>query len=277
VCRFCVEHGEGERWYLNARNYAFDLESDLRRRQYLLSFISGFGAMRERTLTWMERLAALPAPLGRASKAAISRHMQAHHFGQPLPLEDCRKVLELATSITVVPCICRMHSHGQSAEEVCTLVTTQPIVPVLEQGFESYADGPGLDDFHTMSVEETMALLEGCEERGLMHSIWTFETPFTAAICNCNLDSGCMAMKLTAGYEMKLMWRGESVVQLDAEKCASCGRCASICPFEAIEANGRILAHAEKCWGCGICRAACDHQALTLVDRASVPEVSSLW
>jgi ferredoxin len=277
VCKFCVEHGEGERWYLNARNYAFDLESDLKRRDYVVRFISHFGDTRASTITWMERLGAMPAPLERAGKAAISRHMQTHHFGQPVPIEECEKILEMATSITVIPCICRMHTPGKKAEEVCVLVTAKPIEPVLQEGFKDYENGPDLDDFHTLSVKEAMALLTKSEERGLMHSIWTFETPFAAAICNCNLESGCMAMKLTAGYEMKMMWRGEWVVQLDADKCAQCGRCVDVCPFGAIETNGTVTAHATKCWGCGICRSACSHDALTLVERQSVPEVAALW
>lgn len=278
MCQFCVEHGEGQRWYLNAENYAFDLASDLRRRDYVVNFISGFGQMRENAISWMERLDSLPAPLERAGKELVSRRMRKHHFGQPLPIEDCEQVLNLATSITVIPCICRMHAPGKTAEEVCILVTTQAITPYLEQGFRDYADGPDLDDFHQMSVDETMELLRDCEQRGLMHSIWTFQTPFTAAICNCNLESGCMAMKLTAGYEMKLMWRGESVIELDEQRCTACGACAKLCPFDAITAARRsVTAEAGRCWGCGICRAACSQDALSLADRRSVPAVASLW
>ena len=42
MCQFCVEHGEGKRWYLEASNYAYDLDSDLKRREYVLEFIRGF-------------------------------------------------------------------------------------------------------------------------------------------------------------------------------------------------------------------------------------------
>jgi Fe-S-cluster-containing hydrogenase component 2 len=123
-----------------------------------------------------------------------------------------------------------------------------------------------------------MALMHSCEERGLMHSIWTFKTPFTAAICNCNLSSGCMAMKMTAGYDIKLMWRGEGVAVLDAESCTGCGACAKVCPFSAITATkGTVALHAEMCWGCGICRPTCRQGAIKLAERSSVPAVASLW
>lgn len=279
MCRFCVEHGEGERWYLQASNYAYDLESDARRREYMIGFVQGFSAMRENAIGWMERLDKLPAPVSRLGKSVVSRRMQEHHFGQPVPIEECERILALATSITAIPCICRMHEPGKRADEVCILVTTQPIEPYLQKGFESYADGPDLDDFHTMTAEQAMELLRDCERQGLMHSIWTFKTPFAAAICNCDLESGCMAMRMTQGYDMKLMWRGEWVARLDGERCTSCGACAKRCPFSAIDApRGRqVSLHAEKCWGCGVCRSACREGALSLVDRRSVPEVASLW
>jgi len=279
MCQFCVEHGEGKRWYLAAQNYAFDLDSDLKRREYVIDFVRGFDAMRSTAITAGETLRKLPAPLARLGKNAISHHQEKVHFGQPVPLEDCEQVLDLATSITVIPCVCRMHQRGKTAEEVCILVTAKPITDVLEEAFSSYDDGPGLDDFHTMTKDETMALLRSCEERGLMHSIWTFHTPFTAAICNCNLASGCMAMKLTVGYDIKLMWRGETVARFDAEACSGCGACASLCPFGAIDASASGPVHhvAENCWGCGICRAACDQGAIELVDRRTVPAVANLW
>lgn len=278
MCQFCVEHGEGKRWYLNAANYAFDLKSDLQRREYVVEFVSGFESMRSNALTWMERFDRVPAPLSRAGKAVISARQKRVHFGQPVPLEECEQILDLCTSVTVIPCICRMHAPGQRAEEVCLLVTTQPVEAILAEGFKDYQDGPDLDDFNRISKDEAMALMRACEDQGLMHSVWTFKTPFTAAICNCNIESGCMAMRLTAVHDLKVMWRGESVASIDADKCTACRRCASVCPFNAIDTAPRAVSiAAQRCWGCGICRSACHHNAITLADRRSVPEVANVW
>jgi ferredoxin len=277
MCQFCVEHGEGKRWYLQANNYAYDLDSDLKRREYVLEFIRGFEAMRSTAIAAGEVLGKLPAPVGRIGKNAISKSMQKNHFGQPIPIEDCEQVLDMATSITVIPCVCRMHQRNRTAEEVCILVTAKPILPLLAEGFADYDGGPGLDDFHTMTKDDTMSLLRACEERGLMHSIWTFKTPFTAAICNCNMSSGCMAMKLTTGYGIKIMWRGEGVAMLDAERCTRCGACSRLCPFDAITAGGHIRIDPAKCWGCGICRSACEQRAIALAERTAVPAVATLW
>lgn len=280
MCQFCVEHGEGKRWYLEAQNYAHDLESDLRRRDYIVHFIRDFDTTRSTALTAMALLERFPRPVERAVKNMWSRRQQDNHFGQPVALEDCEKILELATSVTVIPCICRQHAPNRVAEPVCMLVTTQPMEAVLESGFKDYVNGPTLDDFHKMSRQEALALLRSCEERGLMHSVWTFLTPFTAAICNCNISSGCLAMSLTVGHDLKVMWRGEDIAILDAEKCVGCGACAKLCPFDAITVAGRrapVVHDRAKCWGCGICRAGCRTDAITLVDRRSVPEVARLW
>lgn len=278
MCQFCVEHGEGERWYLQAKNYAYDLDSDVRRRRYMIEFVQGFSDMRANALTWMDRLDKLPTPLSRAGKNLVSARQKVNHFGQPVPLEECERILEMATSITSIPCICRMHTPGQTADEVCLMVTTKPVESILEEAFASYDDGPDLDDFHQLTSEEAMAILRQCEDSGLMHSIWTFKTPFAAAICNCNVESGCMAMRLTAVHDLKVMWRGEWVAQLDEDACTRCGRCAQVCPFAAIEASrGRVELRVAECWGCGICRTACQQGALKLVDRRTVPAVAALW
>jgi len=278
VCQFCVEHGEGERWYLQAKNYAYDLDSDIRRRDFMVDFVRGFGDARANALVWMERLDHLPSPLSRAGKNLISKRQQVSHFGQPVPLEECERILAIATSITAIPCICRMHAPGKKADEVCLLVTTRPVEGVLQEGFSGYEDGPTLDDFHRISAAEAMDLLRECEHSGLMHSIWTFKTPFAAAICNCNIESGCMAMRLTAVHDLKMMWRGEWVAQLDEQKCTRCAKCTKVCPFDAVRSGGgRVELLAERCWGCGVCRSACEAGALTLADRRSVPEVAALW
>lgn len=278
MCQFCVEHGEGKRWYLQAQNYAADLDSDLERRAYIVDFIQGFDVMRARAVTAGETLRKLPRPVTRLGKRLISRNMQRDHFGQPLPIEDVEQVLDLATSITVIPCVCRMHEPNRTAEEVCVLVTAKPIDSVLMEGFKDYDDGPDLDDFHSVTKDEALALMRSCEERGLMHSIWTFKTPFTAAICNCNLSSGCMAMKMTAGYDIKVMWRGEMVAEIDDELCTRCGGCAKICPFSAISTvRSAVILHADKCWGCGICRSSCRHDAISLSERSTMPAIANLW
>lgn len=277
MCKFCVEHGEGERWYLQAKNYAYDLESDLRRRDYVVSFMRDFGVNRAKVIAGLEFAKSLPQPIAEYGRRKFRAAMREHHFGQPVPIEDVERIFDVATSITRIPCVCRRF-EGTRDDRHCFLITTQPITPLLEEGFRDYVDGPRLEDFHTVSKADALAALRGFEERGLMHSVWTFETPFIAAICNCDLSSGCMAMKVSVGYATPIMWRGEWYAEIDREDCTGCGVCRKLCPFRVMRLEQRKASvNPSECWGCGVCRAGCTKGAITLKDRNMLPVPLQAW
>lgn len=280
MCRFCVQHGDGERWYLNASNYVADLESDLARRGYIIDFVRGFERMRSRALLGVRALEYAPAPLSSAVRNRINLRQQEHHFGQPVPIEECERIFSMATSIVQLPCVCR-NAAGTPERGYCLAVTALPMDDVLREAFEGFAEGPDVSALQRLTPDEAMALLRRCEDEGLMHSVWTFITPFIGAICNCDMASGCMAMNMTVGHDVKVMWHGEHVVELHAEECIGCGACVTRCPFGAIDAGAGmrepVSIRLRDCYGCGVCRSACPQGALRLVARADVPEVALLW
>jgi ferredoxin len=280
MCRFCVQHGDGEKWYLQAENYAADLESDMLRRGYIIDFVQGFERMRSRALLAARAVDVAPGPVSSAIKRTIHERQQAHHFGQPVPIEECERIFGFATSIVRLPCVCRT-AAGTPDDAYCIAVTTKPMDDVLGEAFAGYENGPDTAGLERMTKEQAMELLRECERRGLMHSVWTFITPFIGAICNCDLQSGCMAMNLTVGHDIKIMWKGEYVATLEETRCTGCGACVERCPFNAIDkpADRHRPARLRQtdCYGCGVCRAACKHDAIALLDRASVPAVANAW
>ncbi len=279
MCQFCVQHGDGKAWYLEASNYAHDLTSDLERRGFVIDFVQGFDGMRSRANTWVDMLEKAPAPAEKAIKARITKRQQAHHFGQPVPIEECERIFDFATSIVRLPCVCRTYA-GKSERGYCLAVTATPMDDTLAEAFGGFEMGPDISRLESMTKNEAMTLLHRCEQEGLMHSVWTFITPFIGAICNCDMSSGCMAMNLTVGHDIKMMWRGEYVASLAEETCVHCGACAELCPFDAIDFNRaqkRVTLRQEDCWGCGVCRAACKKNSLALLPRASVPAVAEVW
>ncbi|MEM3382981.1 MAG: 4Fe-4S binding protein [Nitrososphaerales archaeon] len=56
-------------------------------------------------------------------------------------------------------------------------------------------------------------------------------------------------------------------IEIDREKCISCGACVSPCPVKAItqDSNWDVIFHEEKCVGCGICVNACPVRAIQML------------
>jgi MinD superfamily P-loop ATPase len=122
-------------------------------------------------------------------------------------------------------------------------------------------------------------LLKEWETEGLVHTVWTFGTPFIAGICNCD-RSDCMAMLATVGRGVQLMFRAEFVAAVDEDLCTGCRSCMRVCQFGAIGYSAdrrKIVIDASRCYGCGLCRAVCPQEAITLKDRAAVPAAANRW
>ena len=159
-------------------------------------------------------------------------------------------------------------------------VTTRPMDDVLAEGFGGMPDRPDVSRFQHLDKAEAMRMLRDAEDRGLMHSVWTFVTPFIAAICNCNLASGCMAMRITLDYDTKIMWKGHTVASVDPERCRGCAACVGHCPFKAVRwdrSARRATVDPAACWGCGICRSSCSERAIAMHERSEVPAASGIW
>ena len=274
MCEFCTQHGDGKKWYLQAENYAVDLSRDLERRAYVVDFVQGFDSRMKRNVVLLDAMKAAPSPIRSAFRSFAQPRQLRDHYGQPVPIEECERIFDFATSIVQLPCVCR-HFAGKPEEGYCLAVTVTPIDETLEEAFRGFGDGPDTPALQRLTRDEATAVLRRAESEGLMHSVWTFKTPFIAAICNCNLPSGCIAMKTTLYWGHKTMWKGEYHADVDVTACVGCGACVERCPFSAVALDARDVAviDPDACYGCGICRSACSTDAITLVDRVPAEEV----
>ena len=281
MCEFCHKHGEGKKWYLQAKNYSEDLMSDLRRRKFIADFFSKPGDLTE-SMGKLEKLSRAPAFVKGVLAPYISGRQKKIHFGQVLPMEDVERIFSFVTGIVRLACLCRQENLG-TEQRYCYGISMAPqggeFRKIIEEIDASYLTGPDTAGLETLTKEEALDSFRQHEKEGLCHSVWTFITPFVGGICNCD-RSDCYAMRATVTYGIPIMFRAEYVAEVNPELCNGCRQCMRACQFGAMgysAANKKVVIDPRRCYGCGVCRASCTKDAITLNDRTSVPIAASIW
>ena len=277
MCEFCQKHGEGKKWYLNVKNYSHDLLSDLARKSFIDNFYSEAMGLGLEKLVKRERIFAKKKRMPANLVTQFVDSSKETHFGQVIPLEDVRSIFEMCSSISRIACGCRWATEKKE-ERCCFGITIDPL-----RWYESCDTGffgrPDLARYESMTLEQAMDAVTVHDRQGLIHSVWTFMTPFIGAVCNCDMD-GCMAMRHTRGLNMQAMFRAEYVAEIDPLLCAGCRGCENICPVQAVdhlEQEQKCRIDKTKCYGCGVCRTACGKGAVILKNRAEDPVAATLW
>jgi Pyruvate/2-oxoacid:ferredoxin oxidoreductase delta subunit len=281
MCEFCHQHGEGKKWYLQAKNYSEDLLSDLRRRQYIFDFLK-YPEHSANGVENLGKLKSLPGFVQSVVNPYITNRQKKSHFGQVVPLEECEKIFDSLGSIVRIACYCR-HSTVGTEQRYCYLLSMAPngglMADLVTSVDASYLTGPDTAGLEVLNKNEAILSLKAHEKEGLCHTVWTFITPFIGAICNCD-RTDCLAMRATAGYGFPIMFRSEYVATVDESLCSGCRQCMQYCQFGAMSyspAGRKSRVDVRRCYGCGICRSGCDKKAIILRERTSIPVASTLW
>lgn len=279
MCEFCTKHGDGKKWYLQAKNYADDLASDLKRRKKTIGWFRYFNDDMARDVDRMDNLfPRFPAALRRTFASLFTYRQKREHFGQVVPMEDIESIFSMVNSIVRVPCVCRRATLGKDVA-YCLGISASPGNMMDEVIDSTFCLGPDARGMDRLTPAEASEFVRGLEQNGVMHSVWTFETPFIGAICNCD-RSGCVATRATVNHGLKVMFKGEYVAEVNPGLCTGCRQCERLCQFGAIAfnpADRKACVDLPKCYGCGICRAGCDRNAITLKERSAIPIVARDW
>lgn len=281
MCEFCVKHGEGKKWYLQAANYSEDLLSDIRRQ----NMIKGFAADTESTAKIVENMRKFtnsPKLIQWLIRRIVPAKMKKKHYGQIVPIEEIEKIFGFVNSIVRVACFCRHVTLGKE-KRYCYGISMGPnggkFGELMRECDSSFLSGPDSVGLETLDKDQALAAFREHEKEGLCHSVWTFQTPFIGGICNCD-RTDCLAMRSTVTHNIPVMFRAEFIAATNAEKCNGCRQCMRVCQFGAISysvANAKTNIDLTKCYGCGICRSVCPKYAISLEPRADVPEAAKLW
>jgi Pyruvate/2-oxoacid:ferredoxin oxidoreductase delta subunit len=283
MCEFCLKHGEGEKWYLQAKNYSEDLLNDVRRRKFIEAFsdpetiTKAVARSAERT----ERLQNAPGFIRNIVSRLVTRKMKKMHFGQVVPIEEVEKIFAFTNSIVRVACVCRKAILG-TEKRYCYGVSISPdsgFGEIIKGLDKSYQGGPDTTESETLTREEAIAAFRAHELEGLCHTVWTFVTPFIGGICNCD-RADCLAMRSTVTHATPVMFRAEYVAGINPAECTGCRECMRLCQFGAVTYSAstrKAVIDQRWCYGCGICRSVCKKNAIRLEERAISPVAADLW
>ncbi len=283
MCEFCLKHGEGKKWYLQAHNYSEDMLSDLRRLKFLEHFAD--------PVAWEQDVAKMNKGFGRLQRMPwfirtlfsrmFSRRMKKVHFGQVVPIEEIEQIFDFTNSIVRVACVCRQSTLGKE-KRYCYGISLGPnggkLLEIFQALEEKFTGGVEDNRFEMLTKEEAMAAFRSHEQEGLCHTVWTFQTPFIGGICNCD-RADCLAMQSTITHAVPVMFRAEYVATVDQAACSGCRQCMRLCQFGALSYSAstrKTVVDQTYCYGCGVCRSTCPTNAIRLEDRAASP-VAHLW
>ena len=262
MCEFCIQHGEGKKWYLVMRNYSRELWAQEGRAEFIEDFAAHFEDKYGKAVGLVDPVRDIPV-VSRFVRRMVIRKQKAMHWGQVVPIEDVEQIVDLQDSIVRLPCGCRSLTTGRQVR-YCFGIGID-LIGILNK-YPDYS--------HSLEVlerEETKKILRSFDKQGMVHTIWTFKTPYIGAICNCDQD--CLAYRLHVKASLaEKMFRAEYVALVDWDLCNGCKKCLLHCQFGAIRYSNtmkRITIEMKQCYGCGVCRVVCDRGAITLKPRAS--------
>ncbi|NVM27239.1 MAG: 4Fe-4S binding protein [Candidatus Helarchaeota archaeon] len=276
MCRWCITHGDGKIWYKNAKNYA--------RRMYVRSRAERRSKSRsegDNAIMGMLRDAAKKygSDKWKVMQKMADKFFHTAHFGQVIPLEDAKIILSsISWPIGKMSCVCLRRHRGMEGitdkEKTHCCIGLGVGMYKWERFPEMYKGG-----VEFLSSNEAIQMLEQVNQKGLVHSIWTFGTPYLGGLCNCEYPI-CLGLKGRLDYDIKILIKGEYVAFIDHQKCNGCKICMTRCQFGAIKyspALEKCYIAAWNCYGCGLCQTKCKRDAIDLKVRSKIPALKDVW
>ena len=184
-----------------------------------------------------------------------------------LPWEDMRQIVQSARSIAVTYCTCRRRKGAVGRK--CK--SSHPLVDIQFNLSAEYLISRNAG--RRATAEEAMALIDECEELGLLHTCENSTRMRPRwGMCNCCTDC-CMIYEPLNRFQVPVtvcVAKSRYEAQVDRDLCSGCENCVSWCRFDAIEmvpvdgSGEKASVDPGRCMGCGVCVLKCEPQALHL-------------
>jgi len=277
MCKYCVEYGNGTKWYLNPENYNPEI---LNNPGHIVGYSNLTGTSRN-SYEWGEGEMQQPVELFNEPYLNYAVDTMLQQAGQVISLEEAMQVIDVAPGdrFLLQHCGCRRY-FGFGDFYGCMFFDT-----FIERTKE---ERPWETDSKIISKDEARQLCRDYYAKGLVISIFDCgtdtdgKTPLNLCFCNafdCQAYKARQYRGATAEFN-----KGESVAVVDPKKCAKgCKNeapCIMKCQYGAIQYSPLkdiVTVNQFQCFGCGLCRTACKYGALKLVDRMTFPALVDVW
>lgn len=289
MCQWCMKHGAGGKWYLNAKNYSNELAEKENLQVYLEEQWKNFESVYIRKIMGLSSIGMgykLKMPIiGRVVrwKAESMIHSESKkrnpvradgHFGQVIPLEEAKLIMMNLAAEPIIQnyCMCRMMQKG--VKDVCC-INFGCLSEVIEKLPRFIPEKTKV----RLGREEAVKALEEQNKKGRVATVWFQPVPYINAICSCEVPQ-CGGLRLRADFGLGSVYKAEYVADVNADLCQGCKTCISDCQFGAIRYSStmkRVLVDQNKCFGCGLCRDHCKFGAIKLVPRAEISGIANMY
>lgn len=256
MCEFCIQHGAGKKWYLEAQNYADKLARSQERELFIKNVFKDYRKMYGRKVRIADTAFKVPF-VKKYALIKFNEFFRNDHSGQVVSLEDAIAICSIPGRVSLADCPCRKYLFGKNEKKCILFGTTAEIVDNI----------PEFSPVRDIGAEEAAELLKGFDELGMVHTIWTFKTPYIGVICNCN-NRSCVLLHLNHRYKnLNVIRKGHEAASVNMEACTGCGNCEKVCPFKAAVITGKKAEINHNCYGCGVCRNFCPVGAIQLIPK----------
>lgn len=183
--------------------------------------------------------------------------------------ERASEVIRDAVRIGVGSCACRQKmkllGHGCGADSQLCMTFDSVADALVRHGHA-----------REISKSECRDLLQKAREQNLVQFGENARegVSFICNCCSCCCESLTVARKFAALHPVHTT---NFQPELRAELCDGCGKCADVCPVEAVNlvsahdpklpGKRKCVLELSRCLGCGVCSRACHQRALVLTSR----------